>query len=173
MQRQAMEACIILPNSDVANAATYTFPATTLSGGPTLDSMYFSFDVQETTEPGQTQSFQTVVSNYATNVLTTAIVGPQTSVDVVDVVGGDTKLNNGSTVRPAPDVPVGASFGVNCPSGVGTLGESAFTKCNGPRLRRHPPRAEEMRPHANSSALRAQLGKRSNKSRLTGALRSP
>jgi NedA-like, galactose-binding domain len=71
-----------------------------------------------------------VVSNYTTNVLTTAIVGPQTSVDVVDVVGGDTKINNGVNVRPAPDVPVGASFGNTCASGGQLSGESVFTKCN-------------------------------------------
>jgi hypothetical protein len=124
------EACIILPNSSVTGAETYTFPATTVSGGPTLDSYYFSFDVQHTTLAGQTQTFQTVVSNHTNNVLTTAIVGPESSIDVVDVVGGDTKVNDGITLRPVPDVPVGGAWNDTCSPGGMLSGEPAFTNCN-------------------------------------------
>ena len=123
------EACIILPNSAVSGAETYTFPATTVSGGPTLDSYYFSFDIQHTTLAGQTQTLQTVVSNYTKNVLTTAIVGPESSIDVVDVAGGDTKINDGTNLRPPPDVFVGGAWNNTC-SPAGQLGESVFNNCN-------------------------------------------
>ena len=98
---------------------------------PASDSLYFDLHVEATTQ-GTAQNLKFIASGYLSDRLELALTTDATSIDLIEFVGRDRKLNSGHDARSQwGDPPTGSGgYGNPCPSGTGTLGVADLPGCN-------------------------------------------